>query len=179
MKLKKFIQRMSFAADLIDAYQNQLMKDDFVRYLCSQVPQNAALETIELEKCQDAVRNAILADSKQSPVARRAIMAWLNRVYWCHNEKPLPIKWWWEMHTRIHKLLVISMVLEGDNLRSFGVEKVEVSDIPQALFFIMKCISEYRFETFPQLKKTYENSIEYWTNQDSSHPQYLNLYLLK
>jgi hypothetical protein len=170
---------MSISANLIDEYQTSLMSNDVVRYWCSVLPQNAQTETIDMTKLQQVIRKAVqdvqALSAFKSDVhsARRAIMGWLNKVFFSHLESPFHEIWWWEMHTRIQKLLVISMVLEGDNLRSFGA-KPETSDIPQALVHIMRTIKSHQKKAFPKLQKEYQICVESLNTEDSD---YINLYL--
>lgn len=81
--------------------------------------------------------------------ARRAIIGYLNDVHF--TSEALPDAWWFEMHTRLQKLCVVSAVLEGLNLRSFGATP-EASDIPQALVGVMLKIIQVRAELLSQLR---------------------------
>jgi len=74
----------------------------------SQDPQN---ESIDLLASQISVtKQAELISDKGE--ARRQIIGWLNQLYFTQLETSFPLQ--------LQKLLVVSMVLEGNNLRSFG-----------------------------------------------------------
>jgi hypothetical protein len=68
------------------------------------------------------------------------------------------------------------MVLEGDNLRSFGVENPNVTDIPQALFYLMRVIEQHRNSYFKSMKRDYEMEIDDWVGESVKHSEYIDLY---
>jgi hypothetical protein len=173
---------MSAGAKLIQEYNCDLMSENDIRLLVKSVSQDPQNETVDFEKSKLTVREAsrkiFLQEGGPALVgsARRKIIGWLNSVYFTdkHLTKDgrtgLPVEWWWEMHTRIQKLLVVSMILEGDNLRSFGVT-VQLDDIPQALIGIYEKMCELRKVQFPALKAAYLLRV---MNMD---PTYVELYL--
>jgi len=166
---------MSICAQLISKYNTDLMSMEKVRSLMRAVPQDAQEEAIDLELAQEAMPSEIAKMGGVSALGaeRRAIIAWLNTVYFSDQQEAFPSAWWWEMHTRICKLLVVSMCLEGANLRSFGVEKVECSDIPQCLLYLHQKISheEADFEALSLRYKTLGTAMQ------KDHPLYMKLYL--
>jgi hypothetical protein len=61
------------------------------------------------------------------------------------------------MHTRLEKLLVVSMILEGDNLRTFGATPT-TTDIPQALIGLYEILLVKR-SIFPALRRQYAERV--------------------
>lgn len=165
------------AAELIRLYNEVLMAQDGVRALARAVTQDPQTETVDFVTSRGSVR--VMANSlNDEGSARRAIIAWLNAVYFSDVDGPpgLPMAWWWEMHTRIQKLLVISMILEGDNLRSFGAQP-EIFDIPQCLIYLADKITQLRKTRFPLLKTTFESTIQAMIQEEKEFGQsYLACY---
>jgi hypothetical protein len=124
------------------------MSNTEVRRLCASVVQNAQNETVDMEA------SIVSVVPQDDGTARREIIAWLNAVlftYIMEGLDALPTRWWWEMHTRIQKLLIVSMILEGRNLRSFGVVP-QHDDIPQCLVFLQHTLEERRAH-FPKVRE--------------------------
>ncbi len=69
---------------------------------------------------------------------RRAVIAFLNAILFAGTWS-FPDSWWWEMRTRLRKVLVISAVLEGENLRQILGGTPRLTGIPQAI----PCISSH------------------------------------
>lgn len=161
---------MSIAANLIERYNTSLMANADVRALVSSVDQDAQSETIDMEASASSVR-AKVPQLENVSQARREIIGWLNGVFFSVTEMDL---FWWEMHTRIQKLLTVAMILEGDNLRSFGTPEKPVvptaMDIPQCLVGLHLLIASLKKEKFPELEKSYAQSFK------MSDPLYISLY---
>jgi hypothetical protein len=138
------------------------------------VPQDPQNETIDLKTAKCAIQKAcaILNDADKIQIARRSIIGWLNQVAFSrHSKKEFNIWWYYEMHTRIQKLLVVAMVLESENLRSFSKDLVvEKTDIPQALIYL-KVVLNLIKKLKPKIDKLYLSTV------NSLDPEYLNLYL--
>lgn len=143
------------AADLVSDYNSELMASSDVRALMRAVPQDPQDESIYFGVVQDRVR-AAAAKLDDAGNARRRLIAYFNRLYFSGLDA-LPPTFWWEMHTRLSKALAVSMVLEGDNLRSFGAGVVpDESDIPQALTHVAKKLNSMRGSwTFWYLRHKY------------------------
>jgi hypothetical protein len=148
---------MSDAASLLRRYNTELMSSRSVRQLMSSVSQDAQNETISYRESMVSVRNAVqLIGPDSVGEARRSIIGYINDVYFTQNNT-LSDEWWFEMHTRLQKLCVVSMILEGDNLRSFGAIP-QNDDIPQALVGVFSIILEKR-KLFPMLRQTYSEKV--------------------
>jgi len=128
------------------------MSNPTVRDLVASVSQDAQNETIDLVESFDSVTRKA-AEIPDTGEARRQIIGWLNQVYFTQLILSLPTEWWWEMHTRIQKLIVVSMVIEGANLRSFGAVP-QIDDIPQCLIELPTVLKNMRWK-FPSLRKRY------------------------
>lgn len=145
------------AAKLLRRYNVELMSYAPVRQLMASVTQNPQNETISYVESMDSVRKAVKElGPEMSGQARRYIIGYLNDVYFTKQDE-LTDEWWFEMHTRLQKLCAVSMILEGDNLRSFGADP-QKDDIPQALIGIFSTIIEKR-KLFPALRETYQQKI--------------------
>lgn len=162
---------MSVAAKLVDDYNNVLMADANVRNLVRAVAQDPQNETVDLVASAKTVRKEVPEDGG---AARRRIIGWLNSVWF--SMKKLSNYWWFEMHTRIRKLLVVSMVLEGDNLRSFGATP-DASDIPQCLIHIWAKLDELA-EEFKALRSIYADQVNTMSRTQAGQA-FLSLYTVK
>lgn len=169
---------MSVCANLIDVYNNELMSLANVRSLMGAVPQNPQDETIDMEAARFALKEHLdnLGGVQTLGEERRAIIAFLNKLYFSSLEVNIPGSWYWEMHTRLQKLLVVSMVLEGCNLRSFGVETLERSDIPQCLVRIFTLLRTKR-QAFETLRKHYLEDCDNLAESGKQGSDFLQLYL--
>lgn len=141
-------------ADLIAQYNTVLMGDANVRGFSASVAQDAQDETVDLVASFESVQKFAQGDTG---TARRAIISWLNSVWLCTiSDSIVATKFLWEMHTRITKLLIVSMVLEGRNLASFeGHPTPHPSDIPQCLVHLWNRIESYRKLVFPDMLKAH------------------------
>ena len=168
---------MSVPAKLIKTYNVVLMANANVRKLVASVSQDPQNETVDLEESQMTVRQAIreIGDPAAGD-ARRQIIGWLNSLYFSRDEISLGwsfgIPFWWEMHTRIQKLLIVSMIMEGENLRSFGAEPEEM-DIPQCLVGLQIILYQMREEEFPKMRATHTKHIKL------CEPDFIKLYTKK
>ncbi len=149
-----------------------------VRSLMAAVPQDPQQETIDMESAKISLRERVenLGGVHTLGAERRAIIAFLNKLYFSSLEVNIPISWYWEMHTRLRKLLVVSMVLEGCNLRSFGVEKLERSDIPQCLVRIFMMLDTKR-KAFETLRENYVHDCGTLASSSKEGSDFLMLYL--
>lgn len=163
---------MSISAQLIEEYNTKLMADANVRALVAAVAQDPQNETVDLSASRASVRSAVVDDHGK---ARRAIIGWLNKLYFSQLDNVIPFAFWYEMHTRIQKLLVVSMILEGDNLRSFGAIP-ETSDIPQCLVFLQRELIVHRHRDFGGAKKDFEKAVDVLKKDDDFGKWYLALY---
>lgn len=145
------------SAKLLRYYNVDLMSFEVVRKLMASVTQNAQDETVSFVDSMESVRKAMNQMGPESTGhARRQIIGYLNDVYFTPQDQ-ISDEWWFEMHTRLQKLCIVSMILEGDNLRSFGVVPNEC-DIPQALVGIYTILIQKR-NTFPQLRETHLHKV--------------------
>jgi len=124
---------------LIAKYNEVLMTDRYVRELLRTVVQDPTTETQD-----DTASKKALLVLLENPIylgsPRRAIIAWLNECYYAN----LTNKYWFEMHTRMNKVLTVAIVLEGQNLRKLGVECPQKSDIPTAITHLYREMKVYR-----------------------------------
>jgi hypothetical protein len=158
---------MSVAARLFYDYNVDLMENSDVRQLMKSVSQNPQNETIDYVKTRKSVREIIATISKDNvQTARRALIAFLNAVWF--DMGGLSDEWWFEMHTRIAKSVALSLVLEGDNLRSFGTEEnpvtPESSDIPLCLIGLSVHLDTFHSFRFNNLRKEFEKKIKIMSN---------------
>jgi len=161
---------MSIGAKIIKEYNNDLLSDARVRSLLASVVQDPQNETVNFEESAYSVRNGTkLIDNGE---VRRKIIGWLNLVWF--SRESLSTEWWFEMHTRLQKLLIVSMILEGDNLRSMGATP-DKSDIPQCLVGI-KYELDYRKEAdFPELMEKFKQRISL-VEKEEEGKAFINLY---
>lgn len=163
-------------ADLIGEY-NVMMSETCLPDLFRAVAQDAQDETVDLEASVAPVGEA--AAKMNTDVARRRLVAWLNAAWLCTdddssaaegNRVTLVGLFMWEMHTRIQKALIVSMILEGRNLKSFGA-KPDATDIPQCLVSLWLRVDYYREHKFAKLKEVHERYLK------QLPPSYVALYL--
>lgn len=133
---------------LIMEYNTVLLSDSRIRKLLSTVVQNATDETQDNIASRAALVKLVNEDTTEQYLnePRRKIISWLNQCQF----QTLTSKFWFEMHTRMAKILTVSIVLESLNLRSFGVEHPEKSDIPTA---IVRLYSSMRYYVETGLEK--------------------------
>lgn len=165
---------MSISAILIEEYNTKLMSNGNVRSLVKAVKQDPQNETVNLIDSLQPVR-AVASKLDDYGEARRAIIGWLNKLFFSSLDNPIPSLFWYEMHTRIQKLLIVSMILEGDNLRSFGAVP-ERSDIPQCLVFLQQHLLKQRQSDFNDAKQKFETAIKELHNDEEFGNWYLTLY---
>lgn len=170
-----FKQKM-LSAKLISDYNTVLMANGKVRALMASVVQDPQNETVNMSASKATVTAAdkLNQENGDGGAARREIIGWLNTLYFTlvsskKKKEIFPLEWWWEMHTRIQKLLIVSMVLEGNNLRSFGCVPKK-SDIPQCLVKLQSTLEQKR-KNFHSLKLQFLECVE---TLDSN---YITLYL--
>ncbi len=136
----------------------------------AQDPQN---ETIDYAKTKQAVETAGIGNPF---TARLTLIANLNSiffqllaVYENGTHEKTADTWLWENHTHLNKMVAVAMVLEGNNLRSFGATPVRL-DIPQSLVYLNTWIRE-KEHVFQHLKKNY------WTmTMNSGSNEFYTLY---
>jgi len=167
---------------LISAYTT-LISNATVRLLLKSVHQDAQLETINHTLSKEtilAVYNSI-ETVDQKTTARLLIIGFLNQAMYAIYPKypgrtdvfdPANI-WLWENHTRLSKLLAVSMVLESENLKSFGVAEPDWSDIPQALIKIAICIRYAKNNVFKDMGVQHKGEVGVLELCD---PTYVSLY---
>ncbi len=107
-----------------------------VRTYLKEVAQDPQNETIDYAKTKEGVEEVQVEDAF---TARLTLITNLNTIFFVLHtiledgkHKATGDAWLWENHTRLNKMVAAAMVLEGNNLRSFGA-KPELSDIPQSL----------------------------------------------
>jgi hypothetical protein len=122
-----------YFGELINVYNTQLMSNTGVSDLMSRVVQDPTGETIDYAATNEKFAEL---DVKEHQEQRRTIIGWLNQVFSVDLKEALPVEFWWEMNTRLKKLMIISIILERKNLQSFGVAKCDWGDIPQCLLHI-------------------------------------------
>jgi hypothetical protein len=174
---------MSTAANLAAQYYDLLNEDaDRVSALFKAVSQDAQTETLDLEESVKTVNakatqleandekareamisiNAVIGPTHLQQ-ARRKLIGWLNALWWYIAEawpnataKPsrVVLSFLWEFNTRLSKALVVAMVLEGRNLRSFGATP-EQTDIPQCLAHLWHRLAVCREYHFGALRDEY------------------------
>lgn len=131
------------AAKLLRRYNTELISNPDVRSFMAAVSQDPQKETVAFNESITPIRNyASQIGPERTGQARRLIIGYLNDVFFTPFTD-IPLQWWFEMHTRLIKVCTVSMVLEGDNLRSFGAVPGE-DDIPQALIGVFTTIIEKR-----------------------------------
>ena len=144
--------------------QADVVSNGAVRTLMRAVAQDAQNETIDYKKSAQPILQAYNGNTE----ARIMIMSFLNSVFVVFHDfdsvkdaSSIYSTWLWENHTRLMKLLTISMVLESANLRSFGPDvRPKWDDIPQALVHLFLVIKKARADIFPFLKQQYEDKVK-------------------
>lgn len=132
---------MADVAQLMTAYSTELMANPSVRELMKTVVQDPQTETQDNAASKQALVALVTDRPELLNEPRRAIMGWLNQCYFLSVDG----KFWFEMHTRMAKLLTVAIVLEGLNLRTvLGVEKPSTDDIPTAIIHLYSELVEYR-----------------------------------
>lgn len=157
-----------------------------VRELLAAVAQNPQNESIDYAKTRESVLacTKTFSDVKEDTRDARQCLIWnLNDIFALVTEKEraLPqyrpgdndmyFTWIWENHTRLSKMIAVSMVLEGENLRSFGATP-ELTDIPQAPVRLQHVIWYYRESPrFKQQEAAYIDSM-----RENGPPEFYNMY---
>jgi hypothetical protein len=141
---------------LIAKYNNELMSNSNVRSLIKAVVQDPTTETQDLEATKMVILKMVDVDRSLLGDARRMIIGWLNECYFSN----LTNKFWFEMHTRMDKILTVSILLESLNLRSFGVFQPEKSDIPSAITYLYHNLITYRQTHLEQDRKNYMSLVD-------------------
>ena len=147
------------------------MSNEEVRKLVASVTQDAQSETVDMIESKCSVHECAQKITDVG-LARRQIISWLNLVFFTNQQSTIDSHWWFEMHTRIQKLLIVSMVLEGDNLRGFDCTPEE-SDIPQCLVHLQNHLNNLRKDVFPKMREDFKKRVE------RLDTDYVNLYVMK
>lgn len=122
---------------LIQSYNSKLMANDDIRMLMASLIQDPESEQLDETKSKIAIKNIVTNNMALLGTPRRAIIGWLNEC----NFADLTDKFWFEMHTRMHKILTVSIVLEGMNLKKMDPQS---SDIPTAITYLYTMMWRYR-----------------------------------
>jgi hypothetical protein len=125
---------------LIQSYNSKLMANDDIRMLMASLTQDPESEQLDEMKSKIAIENIVTKNMALLGTPRRAIIGWLNEC----NFADLTNKFWFEMHMRMHKILTVSIVLEGMNLKKMGVKNPQSSDIPTAITYLYTMMCNYR-----------------------------------
>lgn len=125
---------------LIQSYNSKLMANDDIRMLMASLIQDPESEQLDEMKSKIAINNIVTNNMALLGTPRRAIIGWLNEC----NFADLTDKFWFEMHTRMHKILTVSIILEGMNLKKMGVKDPQSSDIPTAITYLYTMMWRYR-----------------------------------
>jgi hypothetical protein len=158
-------------ASLISDY-GIMLNTTMLRSLLTSVDQDPKNETVNLEKSKITVRKKIEAIPSTSvdtyEKTRRDVISWLNRVWFVsiaagsdradEASRELFRRFMWENHTRLQKVFIVSMIMEGRNLKSMGGVP-EKADIPQSLVYLPLLIAEMRKAIFPQMEKQFEAEV--------------------
>ncbi len=128
-----------------------------VRTYLKAVAQDPQNETIDYAKTKQDVESVMV---EEAFTARLTLITNLNNIFFLlhalgEDEKHTETTrvWLWENHTRLNKMIAAAMVLEGNNLRTFGATP-EKSDIPQSLVRLNVWICESGM-FFESLAKAY------------------------
>jgi hypothetical protein len=173
---------MGTAANLASQYYDLFSENAAMSALFKSVSQDAQTETLDLEKSIDTVNaeadkleaedekankamraiNAVVVPTNMQQ-ARRKLIGWLNALWWYIAEawpnattdpSRVIVSFLWEFNTRLSKALVVAMVLEGRNLRSFGATPKQM-DIPQCLSHLWHRLTVCREYHFSSLRDNY------------------------
>lgn len=165
----------------LSAQLAQLQSNPNVRTLMRSVAQDAQNETISFDDSKERILEEF---KKMDPPTRISIISFLNNVHYCtldfreyKNRVTYEIPgfvWLFENHTRLTKLLTVSMCLESANLRSFGADP-KYDDIPQSLIHIPLVIRFARTE-FDHHRKRFKYDVEDVSISRGFGESYLNLY---
>jgi hypothetical protein len=144
----------------------QLCSNAKFRNLLQKVIQDPQTETVDYLMSKIPVTNYYTSLSNDDAgYVRRDTINWLNRVMFevlPGEASPLSEHakiWLWENHTRLEKVLIVSMIMESLNLQlTFGAVPT-ITDIPQPLVRLPVLISEMRRSVFPQMKENYEKLV--------------------
>lgn len=139
------------AGNLINDYNTVVLANTQVRDLLRAVVQDAQTETQDDVQSCKVILDMLKTRKELLGEPRRIIIGWLTQCA-CTQ---LSDKFWFEMHTRMGKLLLVSAILEGANLRSFGVEAAHESDVPTAIGNLYRDLVVYRRERLPGDRVTY------------------------
>lgn len=147
-----------------------------VRSLMRSVKQDAQNETIDYHETKGSVKEQI---EKSSFETRIMIIGFLNSVMYAlldegGGESEIKLTWVFENHTRLSKLLTVSMIWEAMNLASFpGVIALKWDDIPQCLIKIQTFIMKARRDYFDDIRAQHKKQFIWLSN---AIPEYINLY---
>ncbi len=140
----------------------KIQGNEDVRTYLKAVAQDPQNETINYTNTKQAVWQMNVTDEF---TARLTLITNLNNIFFLLQAIREEAKfvetakvWLWENHTRLLKMIAVSMVLEGYNLRSFGAIP-ELSDIPQSLVVLHGLILESG-KDFEQIAKVHASRME-------------------
>jgi len=130
------------------------------RYLMSLLKQDMASEKIFMEESGERVYFVVKSEGLDAyQNTRREIIGFLNAIFFSDMET-FTAAWWWEMRTRILKVLTIAAVLERENFVSMGGTPKPTS-IPQAIIMIYKHIQKLNQSgVFKQLAVEYTDIVK-------------------
>lgn len=162
---------MTSPAKLLRHYNTRLMAHESVRALVVSVRVVGSGDAIDYGASVRTVRAAAHGLTGADLVeARHEIMGYLSDVYFTSIHDTIDESWWWEMHVRLEKLLVVSMILEGDHVRSTGVSNPDARHIPQALVGLYERIRNLKRDTFPALRERFARRTEALLRDAASAP---------
>ena len=141
----------------------QLCGNENFRNILKRVVQDAQSETVDYLMSKIPVTTYYTSlKEEDAQYLRRDTISWLNRVMFDVLAEPNSEQvtmWLWENHTRLEKVLIVSMIMESLNLQLNLGAVPTVSDIPQPLVRLPVLISKLRANVFPQMKREYEQLV--------------------
>ena len=124
---------------LMYEYNAEILESATVCNLLFRVSQDPIRETVDMAKTLEEFAFVSMHDPAVQQ-ARRLILGWLSLV--CFGGD-LTNEFWFEMHTRMEKLITVSSILEARNLHNMGGIP-DATDIPTALVKLHAQLREYR-----------------------------------
>jgi uncharacterized membrane protein YqjE len=125
----------------IDNIWDSVRSDNEVGEILRRVAQNPQDETVDVKETRVNMIKYITEKGGISNLKnpRMKIIGVLNKIFYVMGIQDM-IVWLYENQTRLKKMISASLVLEGENLRSFGA-KPQASDIPQSLLALWNFLS--------------------------------------
>ena len=141
-------------ARLLSSYNTNVISNATVQQLLRHIQFNDPVPTVKaLGEHAPEVANASADDNAKINAARIALIAWLNDVWMSNESTPLNPMFWYEMHTRLRKVLMLSAYLEGRNLRSFTPPPVlKKSSVPACISQVLRALREAK-PAFQQIEE--------------------------